>query len=84
MLALNQFCYPPLLLCIYADKLTVPRKAKGRSDIVRAIHRPRVSREILILSSETYIIFIALQCISVPLALALSPPEKVDSLQAQH
>ncbi|KAK2025933.1 MFS general substrate transporter [Colletotrichum zoysiae] len=27
--------------------------------------------------SQTYLVFIALQCLSVPLALALSPPEKV-------
>lgn len=28
-------------------------------------------------SLETYLIFVALQCVSVPLALFLSPPEKV-------
>ena len=30
--------------------------------------------------TETYLVFVALQCLSVPIALLLTPPEKVPRL----
>ena len=33
----------------------------------------------LTIGLETYLVFIALQCLAAPLAIFLSPPQKVDS-----
>ncbi|EEB88906.1 hypothetical protein MPER_13065 [Moniliophthora perniciosa FA553] len=48
---------------------------RGRYPQVSALNNENGQRGHV--STNTYLIFIALQCLSVPVALALSPPEKV-------
>jgi hypothetical protein len=45
--------------------------------IVLALNNNAAAKKKGKVGSQTYLIFIALQCLAVPLALALSPPEKV-------